>query len=162
MSHTPARPPENRIIAEDTLPPTGRASRTTAMQILLTSMSAHLKIADAARTQLSRALANSPGRPIEPATMDTLLTAEAHGAVFRKLYGRGYGPDTTWDELAAYLPDLWAQAEQADDSIHDEAILANLVLAANRLRLAQGARRFKGAARMAMHFLAPDDIPLTD
>jgi hypothetical protein len=137
----------------------GRLGRTDAMGMLLRAMSAHMAQSDNARDALSAAPPG--GRAVEAAAYATGLEAEALAAYFRKLYAWGYDDDTTWDDLAAYLPQLYAEAEalaQTDPDVPAVIITPQVaVYIAYAHFLAEGARRFVQAAGPAMLFLRDDD-----
>lgn len=120
---------------------------------LLRAMNDHLGVADRARNLMGQELDGSDGRVIEASTQDALLTAEAHGAFFRKLHGYGYCDVSRWEELAVYLPGIVAEAEIAEQASRWEHEMANVVLFAHGLRLTVGARRFLRAARPCMAFM---------
>lgn len=152
-------------VPEATAPVTGqprkpgrRPSRTGAMQALLTAMRAHVAVSDRARRLMVEECAGraSEERVVDVATLDAMVEAEAHGAYFRKLSAWGYSETTSWDELVRYLPDLCEMARQAPAALN-EFSMANLVVAAHAMRLAEGGRRFLAAAEQAMYFLAPED-----
>lgn len=146
---------EGRVIGEYTLPHNGRVGRSDAMAFLLQAMDNHVGAADRFRRHLAQVLASPAG--LDGADYTQLLTVESHAAFFRKLHRWGYGDNTSWDELAAFLPQLHAEAQAATVLHMNEESMADLVLAARQMRLKAGAEAFIRAADTAMSFLSDDD-----
>lgn len=155
------RPGEQRLHSEDIMSASGlaarRVGRSDAMLALLRAMTVHVQTADRARDLMLQEITTGSGRVIDSATVDAVAAAEAHGAFFRKLYGYGYDEESTWTELEGYLPDLVRQAREAQAPVLIESDLVNAVLAAQKMRLGEGARRFLRAAEHAIRFMGLDD-----